>query len=69
LRKLRFKAPMLERLASEAKGMTMSEETLGIADIPEILRLLPHCCPFLFDRPRFILQPRKCFCSLTIAGR
>jgi 3-hydroxyacyl-[acyl-carrier-protein] dehydratase len=27
--------------------MMMSEETLGVADIPEILRLLPHRYPFL----------------------
>ena len=27
--------------------MMMSEETLGIADVPEILRLLPHRYPFL----------------------
>ena len=56
LRKLRFKAPCLNAWRARPKGMMMSEETLGIADIPEILRLLPHRCPFL-------LIDRVLFCS------
>jgi 3-hydroxymyristoyl/3-hydroxydecanoyl-(acyl carrier protein) dehydratase len=31
--------------------MMMSDETLGVADIREILRLLPHRYPFLLIDP------------------